>query len=294
MIEVEGLSKLYGDREAVQDLSFTAEAGQILALVGPNGAGKTTTLRMICGILPATRGSVRVAGHDLASEPMAAKRALALVPDDPPLFPNLTVEEHLELSAELYQVDDWRTRATTLLEELALADRRETLADELSRGMRQKVAVACALLHGPKVLLLDEPITGLDPRGIRTLFAAIRRAADEGAAVIISTHLLGQIEGLAQRFLILREGRRLFLGSREDIAAELPALQGDASLEEIFFEATERIPSLDPPAFLEPIPQVSFPDDSGEVPSVPPEVLAEDHPAEPADAAPPPKEPPPS
>jgi ABC-2 type transport system ATP-binding protein len=239
MIEVRGFSKAYGERIAVRNLSFSVGGGEILGLVGPNGAGKTTTLRSVAGILRPSAGSLAVAGFDVERQPLEAKRRLALVPDDPPLFASLTVWEHLTLTAQLYDLAGWEPRAAALLAELELSARRDDLADELSRGMRQKVCVACALLHEPGVLLLDEPLTGLDPRGIRTLYAALRRRAAAGAAVLVSSHLLAQIEALCTRFLILREGRLLLDGSKREIAAQMPSLRGDVSLEEIFFEATE-------------------------------------------------------
>ena len=239
MIEVRGFTKAYGERIAVQDLSFSVGAGEIVGLLGPNGAGKTTTLRSLAGILRPNAGSLGVGGFDLARQPLEAKRRLALVPDDPALFTSLTVWEHLELFAQLYGLAGWEGRAEALLSELELSARRGDLADSLSRGMRQKLCVACALLHEPGALLLDEPLTGLDPRGIRTLYAALRRQAAAGAAVVVSSHLLAQIEALCTRFLVLREGRLLLDGSKAEIAARLPALRGDVSLEEIFFEATE-------------------------------------------------------
>lgn len=238
-IRVERLHKRYGDLVAVEDLSFSVQTGEILGLVGPNGAGKTTTLRALAGILEPSGGRIAVAGFDVVRQPLEAKRRLAIVSDDPSLFHSLTVWEHLELTAELYQVERWRERASELLAELELEERRKTLADALSRGMRQKVAVASALLHDPQVLLLDEPLTGLDPRGIRTLYRALEQRAAAGAAVIVSTHLLGQIESLCTAFLIIHLGRQLGYGSKGAIASQLPALGEDASLEEIFFEATE-------------------------------------------------------
>jgi len=239
MIVVEGLTRTFGDRVAVRELSFSLAGGEILGLVGPNGAGKTTTLRCLAGILEPTLGRIELAGYDVAKHPIEAKRRLAIVSDDPQLFQSLSVWEHLAFSAQLYGLSDWGERAQQLLDELELDERRDTLAEELSRGMRQKVSVAAALLHDPLVLLLDEPLTGLDPRGIRTLTAAVRRRAEAGAAVILSTHLLGQIESLCTRFLILRDGQGLHHGSKHEIAARLPAMRTDASLEEIFFEATE-------------------------------------------------------
>jgi len=240
MIRVEGLSKNYGDTLAVDDLSFEVADGDILGLVGPNGAGKTTTLRTIAGILPPTSGHVRIGDFDIVEDAIAAKSRLAIIPDTASLFESLTVLEHLELTARIYRVDDWRDKAEQLLAEMEILEQKDKLADELSHGMRQKVSVCCAFLHEPVALLLDEPLTGLDPRGIRTLYAGLLRRAEAGAAIILSTHLLSQIEGLCNRFLILRRGSQLLYGSKQEIRAELPTLQDNASLEEIFFEATER------------------------------------------------------
>ena len=239
MLTVRNLVKRYDERTAVDGLSFDLPAGEILGLVGPNGAGKTTTLRCAAGILGFDSGSIEIGGFDAVSEATEAKRRMALVPDEPNLFARLSVWEHLELSARLYGVPDWEMRGRELLDELELQDRRDTLAESLSRGMRQKVAVASALLHTPRLLVLDEPLVGLDPRGIRTLFATIRNHAHAGHAVVMSSHLLSQIEHHCTQFLILNEGRKLFHGEKAAIAAELPAMQADASLEEIFFGATE-------------------------------------------------------
>jgi ABC-2 type transport system ATP-binding protein len=240
MIRVDGFSKLYHETLAVDSLSFDVAGGDILGLVGPNGAGKTTTLRALAGILPPTSGRLEIGSFDVQKSPIEAKRRLAFIPDTPNLFESLTVLEHLEFTAKIYGVDGWQTRAEGLLEEMELLEQQDKLADELSHGMRQKVAVCCAFLHEPVALLLDEPLTGLDPRGIRTLYGGLKRRAETGAAIILSTHLLGQIESLCTRFLILRRGRRLFYGSKEEIRLKLPTLKDNASLEEIFFEATER------------------------------------------------------
>lgn len=239
MISVRGFSKNYGETLAVEELSFEVAPGAILGMLGPNGAGKTTTLRALAGILPPTRGRLLVGGHDIVAQPVAAKRQLALVPDDPRLFDALTVWEHLEFMAAAYRVADFAPRAETLLEQFELTDKRDTPARELSRGMRQKAAICCAYLHRPSAILFDEPMTGLDPRGIRTLKNSIRQQAEAGAAVVISSHLLSLIEDLCTDLLILHQGRRLFCGTLEEARCSYPDLEGENSLEAIFFKATE-------------------------------------------------------
>ena len=236
---VEGLEKLYRENVAVRDLGFSVMPGQILGLVGPNGAGKTTTLRSIAGVIPPTKGRVEIAGHDLARDPLGAKRLLAYVPDDPHLFENLTVLEHLRFTASVYGVREWRPRADRFLELFELHDKRDALGSELSRGMRQKLASACALLHEPQALLLDEPMTGLDPRGIRTMNRAILDLAAAGAGVIVSSHLLAMVERLCTNVLVLHRGRALLAGRLGEIRGRFPELANDASLEEVFFRATE-------------------------------------------------------
>jgi ABC-2 type transport system ATP-binding protein len=233
MIDVTGLTKLYGDRAAVKDLSFHVAPGEVLGLVGPNGAGKTTTLRSIAGIIVPTAGSIRIAGHDLAAEPIAAKRRLALIPDEPQLFDYLTVSEHLSFMARLYGVTDAENRGRALLAELELSDRANAFPPELSRGMRQKLAIACGLLHDPGVLMFDEPLTGLDPLGIRRMKATIKARADAGAAVVLSSHLLHLVEELCTRVLLLRLGTVVASGTISEIVAERPELAG-RSLEDIF------------------------------------------------------------
>src|SRR5690349_6234880 len=162
VIEVTGLSKVFGTFTAVRDVSFAVRPGEVLGLVGPNGAGKTTSLRAIAGIIPPTTGDVRLAGHDLRADPVQAKRALAFFTDEPRLFDYLTVRQHLNFVARVYAVNDHEAIALPLLEELEIADRLESLPAELSRGMKQKLAIACGLLHSPRVLMFDEPLTGLD------------------------------------------------------------------------------------------------------------------------------------
>jgi ABC-2 type transport system ATP-binding protein len=233
VIEAEGLHKVYGDLAAVQDLSFRVLPGEVVGLVGPNGAGKTTTLHCLAGITIPTRGRIRVAGHDLAADPVAAKSALAFVPDEPHLFEYLTVEEHLRFVARLYRVPDVDRRVPGVLREMELEDRHGALPEELSRGMKQKLAIACALIHDPKALLLDEPLTGLDPVGIRRMKATILDHARAGASVILSSHLLHLVEEICTRVLIMRSGRVLAFGTIAEIVAARPDLAG-LKLEEVF------------------------------------------------------------
>lgn len=242
-ILVQEFHKTYDRTVAVQGLSFVVEPGEILGLLGPNGAGKTTTMRAICGILPPTHGRLLIAGHDVVQDPVAAKRELAYVPDDPHLFDSLTVWEHLEFTAAAYRVADFAPAAERLLEQFELTDKRDTVAQELSRGMRQKVAICCAYLHDPKAILLDEPLTGLDPRGIRTMKASVRERAAAGAAVVVSSHLLALVEDLCTHLLIVHHGKRLFFGPVEQARASFAGVDNDASLEELFFRATEVAPT---------------------------------------------------
>jgi ABC-2 type transport system ATP-binding protein len=238
VIQVTDYHKAYGETLAVRGLSFQVPAGAILGLVGANGAGKTTTLRALAGIIPPTHGQLLVAGHDVVRDSIRAKSALAYVPDDPKLFEELTVWEHLEFIAAAYRVANFQPSAEQLLRDLELVEKRDALAQGLSRGMRQKVAIACAYLHDPQVILLDEPMTGLDPHGIRVFKASIAQRAKANAAVILSSHLLSMVEDLCTHLLILAKGRSLFCGTLEEARSRFPQLGGPASLEEIFFHAT--------------------------------------------------------
>lgn len=237
MIEVEQYTKLYGDMVAVNKLSFTVPAGDVVGLVGPNGAGKTTTLRALAGILQPTSGSIRIAGIDLKTQPVQAKARLAFIPDEPQLFDYLTVTEHLQFVARLYGVADAGPRIPVLLEELELTPKRDALPPELSRGMKQKLAIACGLLHRPAAVLLDEPLTGLDPVGIRRMKETITARAREGAAVVLSSHLLHLVEELCTRILVIRRGQAVAFGTIDEIVAARPELAG-RTLEEMFIALT--------------------------------------------------------
>jgi len=236
---VQEFHKTYEQTVAVQGLNCVVMPGQILGLLGPNGAGKTTTMRAICGIIPPTHGQLLVAGHDVVSDPIRAKQHLAYVPDDPHLFDTLTVWEHLEFTAAVYRIGEFKEAAEYLLIQFELLDKKNTPAQQLSRGMRQKVAICCAYLHNPSAILLDEPLTGLDPRGIRTMKQSVRERAAGGTAFLISSHLLALVSDLCTHLLILHHGRRLYFGPVEEARAAYAGLDKDASLEEVFFRATE-------------------------------------------------------
>jgi len=237
MLRVQGLTRLYDRLVAVEDLSFTVAPGEVLGLVGPNGAGKTTTLRSLCGVITPTRGSIEVGGFDLARDPVRAKRQIAFMPDEPQLFDYLTVVEHLRFTARLYGVPDPDTRIPPLLRELELEEKADALPTELSRGMRQKLVIACGLIHDPRALVFDEPLTGLDPAGIRKMKLTIVERARQGAAVVLSSHLLHLVEEICTRVLILQRGRAVALGTLEEILSGRPDLRG-RSLEDIFLALT--------------------------------------------------------
>lgn len=237
MIAVDSFTKLYGDLVAVEKLSFDVGPGEVLGLVGPNGAGKTTTLRALAGIIAPTSGSIAIAGFPLSTQPVQAKQRLAFIPDEPQLFEYLTVEEHLRFIGRMYGVRDAPQRIPLLLRELELSEKQRALPTELSRGMRQKLAIACGLLHEPAALILDEPLTGLDPAGMRRMRETIAARARAGAAVILSSHLLHLVEELCTKLLVIHRGRVTAYGSFDQIVADRPQLAG-LGLEDVFLALT--------------------------------------------------------
>jgi ABC-2 type transport system ATP-binding protein len=237
VIQVIDFSKSYDTFLAVANVSFEVRPGEVLGLIGPNGAGKTTTLRALCGIIPASGGQLLIDGFDVDQHPLEAKRRTAYVPDDPQLFHDLTVQQHLEFTASAYGVGEAASKTTFLLNQFALEKKRHTPAADLSRGMRQKLAICQAYLHDPQAILLDEPMTGLDPQGIRVLKQSVHQRASLGAAVIISSHLLAMVEDICTLVLILNGGQSRFFGPLSRLRQEFAA--GVASLVEIFFKATQ-------------------------------------------------------
>src|SRR5438477_3065399 len=236
-IAVEHFTRTYGSFTAVDDLSIAVGSGEIVGLIGPNGAGKTTTLRALAGILLPTSGRIAVDGHDLATDGIEAKRRLAFMPDEPHLFEYLTVDEHLRLVARLYAVPDFERRAKALIDELELAGKERSLPGELSRGMRQKVVIACGLVRDASVLLFDEPLTGLDPLGIRKMRDTIVARGKAGAAILVSSHLLHLVEEICTRVLIMDHGKKVADGTVAELASRAEAAAG-SNLEQIFLKVT--------------------------------------------------------
>jgi ABC-2 type transport system ATP-binding protein len=240
VIDVRNLTKTYGEFTAVDRLSFSVQPSEVVGLIGPNGAGKTSTLRCIVGIQAPSGGTISVGGHDTKQHPVEAKRLLAFMADEPQLFEYLTVMEHLRLVARLYQVREVESRAAALIQELQLTGKENSVPAELSRGMKQKVAIACGLLHEPRALIFDEPLTGLDPLGIRHMKETIVSRGRAGAAVIVSSHLLHLVEEICTRIIIIDRGVKVADGTLDELRARPDLATAGSNLESIFLTATGR------------------------------------------------------
>ncbi|MDE2164406.1 MAG: ABC transporter ATP-binding protein [Alphaproteobacteria bacterium] len=238
-LELRGLRKSYA-RPAVDDLNLTIHAGEFYALLGPNGAGKTTTLRMVAGLLRPDAGTIHVFGVDVLADPIAAKRLIAWLPDEPMLYDKLTPLEYLEFVAGLWAVDrkTATTRAVELLRWLDLWDNRNQRCEGFSRGMKQKVALAGALIHEPKLLILDEPLTGLDAATSRQVKDLLVARVRNGATVILTTHILEVAERLAERIGIINKGKLLAEGTLDDLRNR--SGMAGSSLEDVFLELTAK------------------------------------------------------
>jgi ABC-2 type transport system ATP-binding protein len=238
VIELRDVTKRYGSFTAVDAIGLEVGAGRIFGLLGPNGAGKTTTLQMIAGILEPDGGTIRIAGHDIVREPLAARAALGFVPDRPFLYEKLTGAELLRFTAGLHGLSgpEVERRIDELLELWDLTPWRDRLIEAWSHGMRQKLVLSSALVHRPRVLVIDEPMVGLDPRSARLLKELLRGYADRGGTVLVSTHTLELAEALCDELAVIDRGRVAAAGTLADLRAV--AATGEAGLEEVFLRIT--------------------------------------------------------
>jgi len=241
VIEAKGLTKRYGDLVAVEGIDFSIARGEVVGFLGPNGAGKTTTMRMLTGFLPPTDGTALIAGHDIFSDPIAARRAIGYLPETPPLYPEMTVESFLTYVAKIKDVPraDRRAAVDRALARTALIDARRQVIGTLSKGFRQRVGLAQAIVHNPPVLILDEPTAGLDPlqiREIRALLAELTAPSqgDTQQTVILSTHILAEVDAICRRVILINQGRKVVDAPLSELTA------GGRTLDQIFTEHTAR------------------------------------------------------
>jgi ABC-2 type transport system ATP-binding protein len=238
LIQTEHLVKRYGDKTAVNDVSIEIYGGEVFGFLGPNGAGKTTMIKMIVGLLQASSGSVKVAGYDVAIEPLQAKFASGYVPDTPNLYAKLTGRELLRFVGDLYGIERAKAvrRSEELLRMFDLAEAADDTIDSYSHGMQQKTSLAAALVHDPKVLVLDEPTVGLDPKSARLIKDILRQMAERGTAVFLSTHILEIAERMCDRIGIINKGELIAIGTMEELRASNQ--DGGGSLEDMFLSLT--------------------------------------------------------
>lgn len=237
MISIKNVSKVYaGTKKAVDNLSLTIEDGQILAYIGPNGAGKSTTLKMMTGIISSTEGNIEINGYDIAKNPIEAKKQFGFVPDSPDMFLRLKGIEYLNFMADIYDVDEEsrNERITRYAEKFEMTGALNDKILSYSHGMRQKIILMGALVHNPSVWILDEPLTGLDPKSSYALKEMMREHAEAGNTVIFSTHVLEVAEKLCDKVAIINKGTLVFNGTLEELKNG-----NDGSLEEIFLDMTE-------------------------------------------------------
>lgn len=238
MIELSNVSKSYGNKAAVRDLSLSIARGELFAFLGPNGAGKTTTIKLMCGLLFPSTGTIRIAGFDVQTEGAQARRVISYVPDQPFLYEKLTGREMLQFIADMYGMapEHGRRRLTEMIELFGLESFVDDLTQNYSHGMRQRTVFACALLHEPQVLIVDEPTVGLDPRSIRLLKDLLRKEAQRGVTVFLSTHSLDIAQELADRIGVIAQGRLIGCGTLDTLRRQAAL---DGTLEDVFLKLTE-------------------------------------------------------
>jgi ABC-2 type transport system ATP-binding protein len=236
LIEARGITKRYGDLLAVDDVSFTAESGEVIGFLGPNGAGKTTTMRILTGFIPATDGTALIAGHDIFEDPLAARRAIGYLPEVPPVYPEMDVVGYLRYVAKLKDVPRAKRKAAVerAVERCGLEEVHRRVIGSLSRGYRQRVGLAQAIVHDPSVLILDEPTVGLDPTQVREIRALISdlASAEQAHTVVLSTHILAEVEVICRRVILIHAGRKVLDSPLDEL------IQGGQRLEDIFARAT--------------------------------------------------------
>ena len=230
MIEVRNLTKKYGNTKVVDNVSLDIEKGKMISLIGPNGAGKSTIIKSIMGFLK-YEGNITVNGMNNKS--IGAKAIMGYVPEIPSLYPNLTVEEHMEFIARAYKLKNYEDYKNELLDRFELSDKKKKFGDELSKGMQQKVSICCGLLPKPKLVLFDEPMIGLDPHAIKELKLIMSELKEQGCMVLVSTHMIDSVEELWDTTYIMKNGHVEAVVNKEDVE------NGDKKLEDIFFEITE-------------------------------------------------------
>lgn len=236
MILAEGLVKSYGRFRAVDGVDLRVEPGEVVALLGPNGAGKSTTIKSLVGLIRPTAGRVSVCGHDLATQGVKAKASFGYVPDRPYLYPKLSGRELLRFLGRLRKVVRAEERATELLRRFELTESADALVETYSHGMRQRLTFAAALLHEPRALIVDEPMVGLDPRGARDVRLLLRAFADDGGALLLTTHSMEVAEAVSDRVLLMTRGKIVAQGALAELRSRVGS--ADASLEAIFLQIT--------------------------------------------------------
>jgi ABC-2 type transport system ATP-binding protein len=239
MIEISNLSMRYGDLLALDGLDLVIPRGELFAFLGPNAAGKTTTIKLLTGLIEPTSGSARICGYDIQKEPLEAKRRIGYIPDVAEFYDKLTPVEFMAFIAELFQVphEAAKTRTPELMERFSLVPYARQRIENLSHGTRQRLAFASAFLHEPEVVIVDEPMVGLDPKNARVVKEELKARSREGVTVFLSTHLLNVAQELADRVGIIHHGKLLALGTVEEIRAQAGG-RADESLEELFLDLT--------------------------------------------------------
>ncbi|PRY86548.1 ABC transporter ATP-binding protein [Mongoliibacter ruber] len=236
MLEVNGLIKKYGKQNAVNDISFRLEGGEVVGLLGPNGAGKSTTMKCIVGLLRKTSGEILIGDHDHLS--VSAKKLFSYIPETPHIYDLLTVKEHMQFIAQAYRVDNWKEKADQWMELYDLTDKQDKLGRDLSKGMRQKVSICCALLPDPQLLFFDEPMIGLDPKAIKNTKKIFKELKENGKTILVSTHLIDSVETIADRIMIMKDGNIIGNDTLSNLKTQFSATD-DSSLEDLFLELTK-------------------------------------------------------